>query len=89
MNRSVCSLGFGSQLELSLGDPVLNVPWAGRSPRGLTRGANIVILKAQAAKEHGRFILCNQLEMWPAAENAAGDPSPAAPSLLPLPWESI
>jgi len=52
----------GEQLELSLDDVRLKrivVPWGGASPRVLTRGHAVSILKAQAAKnmsDGGAFV---------------------------------
>ena len=60
---------IGEQLLLGLvvtgAENAQPVPWGGRSPRALTRGYELGILKAQAAKEHGRIDLSVQIEMWP------------------------
>ncbi len=43
-------LAFGAQLELALDDSRARVPWEGRSPRALTKGSKVVILRTRAAK---------------------------------------
>jgi len=45
--------------------------WAGRSPRALTRGSKVIILKAQAAKSVSDFVSDeNQLDLWLPIKNA-------------------
>ncbi len=74
------------QLELELGDKRLLIPWGGRSPRVLTAGYKLIILKRERQKKHERFVLGVQLEIWPGTIERAIAPSGAiAPTLLPLP----
>ncbi len=71
------------QFELELGDARVRVPWEGRSPRGLTRGALMSIFKTQGAKSTSGLFVPGQIEIWP--EVVKGLPaSPGAPLLLPL-----
>ncbi len=62
-------------------------PWDGRSPRALTRGADLVILTA-GADGHEVYPDPTQLELWPEprshTEKVAGGTA-GAPTLLPLP----
>jgi len=55
-----------TQLELELDDVRLNLPWGGRSPRGLTRAATSVILKARAAESMSEFVDPAQSEIFVA-----------------------
>ncbi len=61
-------------------------PWEGRSPRGLTRGSNILIFKTQGAKKRERSSFGEQLELWPELAGR-GPLYEGAPLLLPLPEE--
>ena len=79
------SHGCEEQLSLELLDRRINVPWEGRSPRGLTRGANLVILKAQAASRMTEAKFGDQIEMWPTEQKPAPHVWGGGPSLLPLP----
>jgi len=73
-----------SQLSLALDDVVLEIPWSGRSPRGLTRVANSLIFKAQAAKKRERSVLSVQYDLFdPSAGHL--ERYRGAPSLLSLP----
>jgi len=57
----------GDQYLLDLRSPegAVQVPWQGRSPRGLTRVALGVILKAQAGKSMSDFVSDeNQYDLW-------------------------
>jgi len=39
-------------------------PWGGQSPRALTRGFRVGILKAQAAKSMSDFVDREQCDLW-------------------------
>ncbi len=73
------------QLELRLSP---GVPWDGRSPRGLTRGAMGVILKAGAGG-HEPVADPLQLELFvrPIGTRRKRRKAPSAVPLIPLPWE--
>jgi len=62
---------FGSQLELSLGDVRLKIPWAGRSPRGLTRASNLIILKTQGEKS---CLTLGQLDFFESCSSGKNAP---------------
>ncbi len=53
-----------AQLELSLDDVRVNVPWVGKSPRALTRAALSPIFKAQAAKGRPIPMDPRQIDFW-------------------------
>ncbi len=59
---------MGEQLELSLG--LARVPWAGTSPRALTRAARSPIFKAQAVKD-ARFRDPAQMDLFGTVTNRA------------------
>ncbi len=44
-------------------------PWAGRSPRTLTRGYLGLFLRREPEQHASFFVDPNQIDMWPAAEN--------------------
>jgi len=76
---------IGEQLVLSLDDVRLqrvSVPWSGVSPRVLTKGHEVVILKAQAAKSMGDSVSADQGDLWP--EWIKGPFYEGAPTLLPF-----
>jgi len=54
----------GDQLELfSPGAyEILRIPWGGLSPRALTRGSKVVILKAQAGRSVSAAVLLDLFE---------------------------
>jgi len=56
----------GDQLVLEgLGlTELARVPWGGVSPRVLTRGHGVFILKAQAAKSMSEFVSGDQGDFW-------------------------
>ncbi len=61
----------GLKLELALDDVCVQVPWQGRSPRGLT-GVNLKgIFKAQAKKSVSAFVDPDQTEL-----DLSGKPRP-------------
>ncbi len=76
----------GDQLELLLFDVRRRIPWEGRSPRGLTRAAQVFILKAGAAKKRERSRGCRgQLELFSHQKGpGATFKSVGAPLLVPL-----
>ena len=82
----VPALRDSHQLELSIGDRRVSIPWEGRNPRGLTRGAVVAKLKAQAEKKVDRIRDALQLDFY---ERLTKGPRSeiGAPTLLPLPWE--
>ncbi len=72
------------QLELGLEDLRKAVPWAGRSPRDLTRVRNLLFFKRELQKDDRFFVDPNQYDLFRAA--ITGRPLyGGAPSLLPLP----
>ncbi len=73
----------GVQLELSLGDVRLKIPWEGRSPRDLTRSAMALYSSHGAEKSVSDFDRFGQLEIWPAGKKA-GPQYLGAPLLLSL-----
>ena len=72
-----------TQLELELDDVRLKVPWNGRSPRGLTRGSQVVILKAQAGKGRPQTRMPAQRDLF--EDWQSGPCYTGAGTLLPLP----
>ncbi len=76
-------LTSSGQLELELGDARLNLPWGGRSPRGLTRVALSSIFEAQAVQKHKRHRDPRQMDLF--ARAVKGPPVyRGAPLLVPL-----
>ncbi len=74
------------QLELALDDVRRRIPWAGRSPRGLTRSASLFIFEPSGKKKRERIRDPSQLELF--ARAVEGPPVyGGAPSLLPFKWE--
>ena len=69
-----------TQLELELDDVRLKIPWDGRSPRGLTRGAMALFLSSAAEKSVSAFVDPEQGDLF---KKAAPRSRGAAP-LLPL-----
>ena len=78
-----------TQLELVLHDVRLRIPWAGQSPRDLTRARLSGIFKAQAGKSASvGFVDPFQLEL--ALRSGKGPrASPGAPLLIPLLEEEV
>jgi len=68
------------QLEFVLDDVRLNLPWNGRSPRGLTKAAQALFLSQAAQKSVSEFVDPEQGDLW---KKAAPEYSGAA-TLLPL-----
>ncbi len=60
----------GSQLALALDDVRVRIPWAGRSPRDLTRASSSVIFKARAEKSVSDFVDADQVDLWPTGKKA-------------------
>ena len=59
-------------------------PWEGRSPRALTKGHGMVILKAQAKKSMSDFVRDeNQFDLWLPMKKCASV-YVGAPLLIPL-----
>jgi len=76
-----------SQLDFWQAD-LDGLPWQGLSPRGLTRGHNVVILEPRGGKSTSAFSDPMQLEIWTPKKRARRTPVRRAPSaftLLPLP----
>ncbi len=73
----------GDQLELFSAKEggFVRVPWAGRSPRDLTRVATSVILRAQAKKCVSDLASEGQYDLWPIVKGPAYG---GAPLLLPF-----
>ena len=71
------------QLELDLDDVRVRVPWEGRSPRGLTRGANLFIFETQGDQKHARSRVSAQLDLFQVT-NEGPPVYRGAPLLLPL-----
>ena len=71
------------QLELELDDVRLRVPWEGRSPRGLTRGAKLLFLSRAAQKSMSAFVDPEQGDLF---KLAAPKEYLGAVSLYTLPW---
>jgi len=70
-------MGVSDQLTLPgledflVGDPRL--PWGGISPRALTKGHGLTILKTQGEKSVSDFVSGeNQLELWPTSIKGSG-----------------
>ena len=76
---------LGEQLSFVFeGEPAAcRIPWEGRSPRALTRGAKWSIFEAQAGKSVGEVVDPEQIDFW-----LPGPKAPrlylGAPSLFPL-----
>ena len=70
----------GEQLELSLDDVRLKIPWGGRRPRDLTRSANGLFLSRRAQKSVSDSVNVDQYDLFKkAAPRYSG-----APLLYPL-----
>ncbi len=79
----------GEQLELSLDDVRLRLPWNGRAPRDLTRVALSGIFKARAVKSASDFVRDDQLGLFEARQKEGPRRSPGAPLLIePRSWGS-
>jgi len=72
----------GEQLAFELEDARVSVPWSGRSPRGLTRGANLFILKAWPQKSVSDPMQTEMFEY--GLDLKVRIPYLGAPLLLPL-----
>jgi len=74
----------GSQLDLFEGTrhAVNRVPWAGRSPRDLTRGAKLLFLRREPQKSVSDPVSPLQLEMWPSWPKNAPRKYRGAPLLI-------
>ncbi len=75
----------GEQLQLSVGNGFRDgvaVPWGGLSPRVLTRGHGLFILKTQGAKSMGDFIDPAQCDLFEAVDKKAPPGYGGAPLLL-------
>ncbi len=79
-------LSDGDQLLLPLKGLVSvdSLPWGGRSPRVLTRGHEVIILKAQAEKSMSAVFEFGQCALWPTAKEPPPHIWGGSPSLLPL-----
>ena len=78
----------GDQLELWAGPDGLSpeemkLPWAGRSPRGLTRVHLGLILKPRGVKSVSDLFEPIQIDLWPAKFEKPPEQYRGAPSLLP------
>jgi len=58
-----------TQLDLWQAD-LERSPWGGKSPRGLTRGHILFILKPKAEKDDCFFVDPDQLDLWPITHRA-------------------
>ncbi len=56
------------QLEFALGKVWLDVPWGGRSPRGLTRAGISLSLSSEAQKSVRDSVDPDQIEIWPSGQ---------------------
>ncbi len=76
----------GDQLDLFPEElrALSRVPWEGRSPRSLTRGAVDFIFKPSGKKSMSDLLSPAQLEFWRRIEVPRGE-LPGAPLLLGLP----
>ena len=74
---------ISDQLELALDDVRVKIPWAGRSPRDLTRARSPIFLSQEAQKSVSDLIYVDQLELLPEAVKE-GPPFRGAPLLIPL-----
>ncbi len=75
----------GEQLELALLDERLKrVPWNGRSPRDLTRGAELFIFQQRAEKSVRDFVNDDQGDLFEAPRKRAPADYAGAPLLLPF-----
>ena len=73
---------ISSQLELSLS--MERLPWEGKSPRSLTRGAIALFLRREPQKDDRFFVDPDQYDLFLAA--ITGRPRyGGAPTLVPLP----
>ncbi len=84
MTKRTPRVGAVIQLELALHDKRVQIPWEGRSPRGLTRAFERFNLTPQGAPLYGRSGDCDQYDLWPAIDKAAPHVWGGSPSLLPL-----
>ena len=77
---------ISSQLDLWQAE-LDGLPWQGRSPRGLTRGSEVLFLRREPQKDDRFFVDPFQMDLFHAA--ITGPPRyEGAPSLLPLPGRS-
>ncbi len=60
---------ISTQLDLWTGE-IDRVPWAGRSPRELTRGRKFLFSRREPQKSVSDFVDTAQLELWPPTEKA-------------------
>jgi len=71
----------GSQLDLWEGE-VSRMPWRGKSPRELTRGAIALFLRRKPQKDERFFVDPDQVDIWPAGVEGPRGCSPGAPLLV-------
>jgi len=79
---------ISDQLELSLRDTRVRIPWGGQSPRGLTRGCKALFLRREPQNDDGFFTDTDQYDLFLAAIPGRSRYG-GAPSLLPLPFEGV
>ena len=60
---------MATQLELPF-EEWRREPWAGKSPRALTRGSLALFLRREPQKDERFFVDPDQLELWPVADKA-------------------
>ena len=70
------------QLALALDDLRLKIPWSGRSPRDLTKGASALFLRRGPSKSASGPVATEQCDLWPSWSE--GPLYEGAPSLLPF-----
>ena len=85
MTKGVRPSRVGDQLQLTLGDVVVRVPWDGRSPRDLTRACLSGIFKPQGEKSVSEFGGIIQYDLFGAPREEGRTLYEGAVPLLPLP----
>jgi len=72
------------QRQLDLWQEELDaLPWQGRSPRALTRGAQLLFFRREPQEDDRFFADADQVDMWPPGKKAPRFYR-GAPLLLPL-----
>ncbi len=73
-----------AMVQMDLFVDVASLPWYGRSPRALTRGAKALFLRREPQKDDRFFVDSDQTDLCLVALKPPRGDSPGAPLLVPL-----
>jgi len=84
MDSSVSSPLDARTLQLDLFLDAARIPWGGRSPRALTKAAQLLFSKHGGEKSMSDFVDGDQIEIWPTDKNGPPSSFGGSPLLLPF-----